>query len=129
MRLNLHPKEFLALYNSLQKLNLESVTPGSEDSALKEVLNRMRACLISSLQKRGDSSSDDDLMDLWEKDQKEKIADLEDRNAKLSDVARDMEKFLTLDDHGDTGPPDRPYPRKAPPPVFPKHAGKYRGKK
>ncbi len=91
MKLNLHPKEFLSLYSLLeQQIRDEFDTP--TDPSLKEVYNRMRSYLISTLGRRDDGLVEDSF-DVWEREQKKKIADLESQNEKLMTSIVDS-KFL-----------------------------------
>jgi len=95
MKLNLHPKEFLALYNMIQR---QPHLEGKEvdDVALHEVHNRMRACLISALLHRRDD--DDDIMfDAWEQSQRKKIEELTIQNNELKSAAKDPKAFLNKD--------------------------------
>lgn len=81
VKLNLHPKEFLSLYSLLeQQIRDEFDTP--TDPSLKEIYNRMRSYLISTLGRRDDGLVEDSF-DVWEREQKAKIADLESQNEKL----------------------------------------------
>jgi hypothetical protein len=113
------------LYNLLVRaLESElSVAVGSDEAALREIHNRLRAYIISSLTRSGAGPTDDELFDSWEKVQKEKITELEKKNEDLRQMAR-PENFLTLDDDDlEAGT----YPRKGGHPKPP--GGKPRGKK
>lgn len=92
MKLNLHPKEFLALYNFLNSNLLTQTKVSSDEITLTEVTNRMRSYLMSILTKCDKTQPDDLLMERWEKDQKEKISNLELANKTIK------KKFLTSDD-------------------------------
>lgn len=91
MKLNLHPKEFLALYNllSIQR------SAAAEDPTLQLVYNRMKACIISALSKRSGDDTGDDPFDVWEKNQKKKIDELSVLNERLKTVKGE---FLTADE-------------------------------
>ena len=93
MKLNLHPKEFLAIYSMLEGQR----HAGFEESSLQEVYNRMRACIISALSSKGFSGSDDATLDAWEKLQKKKIDELNNKNEKIKSTISDG-SFLTLDE-------------------------------
>jgi hypothetical protein len=90
MKLNLHPKEFLALYNLLSV----NRSAGSDEVHLQEIYNRMRACIVSALSTKGVPGSDDLIFDSWEKSQKKKINELQQKNEQIKSLATD---FLTLD--------------------------------
>jgi len=88
MKLNLHPKEFLAIYSLLeQQVRDEFDTP--VEASLKEVYNRMKSYLVSTLGRRDDSLVEDSF-DTWEREQKKKIAELESKKDSLEQE---------LDDH------------------------------
>jgi len=92
MKLNLHPKEFLALYNLLSVHK----PVGPDEVPLQEVYNRMRSCIISALSAKGIPGSDDSIFDSWEKVQKKKIDELQQKNEQIKSLATD---FLTLDNN------------------------------
>lgn len=78
MKLNLHPKEFLALYNLLE----EHRHAEFDDNSLREVYNRMRSYIVMALSIR-DEDSTQSSMDAWFKVQQKKIAELKEKNDAL----------------------------------------------
>lgn len=105
MKLNLHPKEFLAVYNLLN-----SVTPDNPDHVhLQEVRNRMRSYTISALTRKELDPPDDVLLNLWEKTQKDKISELEKLNRNLDPRNMFVEEQNEIE-----------YPKRPPMPVVPK---------
>ena len=74
MKLNLHPKEFLALYNLLSIQQAAA----ADDPTLQLIHNRMKAIIITSLTKCGDSDTDNAFYG-WEKNQKKKINELKEQ--------------------------------------------------
>ena len=87
MKLNLHPKEFLALYNllSIQR------SAAADDPALQLVYSRMKACIVSALTKCGEVDSDAAFSG-WEKNQKKKIDALKEQLKTVS-----SKDFMSLD--------------------------------
>ena len=106
MKLNLHPKEFLAIYNLLNSSNVE----GADSVHLQEVRNRMRSYAISALLKKETDPPEDVLLNIWENTQKEKINILEKMNKNLDP------RNMFLDDKDE----DNEYPRKPPSPFIPR---------
>lgn len=102
MKLNMNAKEFLAIYNVLY----EHTTTETIDPLLKEVFNRMRACIISSLSSRDTPP----LEELYFNNQKEKIMSLQQKN---DEIKKDMAKHvpIMMDDENDPVLPPE-YPRK-----------------
>jgi hypothetical protein len=97
MKLNLHPKEFLALYNFLHA-NLQSISTTDPDHAsLCEVKNRMRSYAISALLKKENDLPDDVLFRNWENNQKAKIENLEKMNKEIS-----SKNMFAFDDYEET---------------------------
>ena len=71
MKLNLHPKEFLCLYNLLE----DQRRAGFEEPPLQEVHNRMKSYIVTALSRCSEVDIDNVFMG-WEKNQKKKIDDL-----------------------------------------------------
>ena len=79
MKLNLHPKEFLAVYNLLNSCASDC----ADYVHIQEARNRMRSYLLSALSKKETDTPDDVLFALWEKTQNEKINNLKKQNKEL----------------------------------------------
>lgn len=77
MKLNLNAKEFLALYNNLY----EHVTVAANtDPQLKELFNRVKACIVTSLSAKDEPP----LEELYFMGQREKIDQLKQKNEEIS---------------------------------------------
>lgn len=153
MRLNLSPKEFMALYSELQAcLHRTGVDSTIDTLSLKSVSDRMHSCIISALLRKeeGDDRDathvdiTDKLFKQWEDDQKAKIESLKkavkpqstdaldskESDTTKSDLLPPLPDFLMLDEH-ELAEPGSQYPRKhrqgPPPPQLPKNR-KWRGK-
>lgn len=144
MKLNINPKELLALYNALYERfdgrhtaydeckAEDSGSPPSDDAHLRQVYNRLRAILVAGLTNPGKAV---DPVDSWLKHEQDKIDRLNDQNASLKAEARELGKDnpvepgnILTDDEGEV-PSDLAYPsrRKGPPPPNMPHSGKHRG--
>lgn len=88
MKLNLHPKEFLALYNLLE----EHKHVDFEDNSLREVYNRMRSYIVASLSLR-DEDQTESSMDAWFKVQQKKIAELKEKNEAIKSATKSGKLF------------------------------------
>ena len=99
MKLNLHPKEFLALYNLLHTVPLDN----PDQVNLSEVRNRMKSYAISALAKKELDPPDDVLLKVWENNQKEKINNLEKMN---DDIKKNM--FILDKDEKKSDDPPQP---------------------
>lgn len=88
MKLNLHPKEFLALYNLLE----EHKHVDFEDTSLREVYNRMRSYIVASLSFRDEEQAESS-MDAWFKVQQKKIAELKEKNEAIKSATRNGKLF------------------------------------
>ena len=110
MKLNLHPKEFLALYSLLHSVTSDN----PEHSSLNEVKNRMKSYAVSALLKKELDPPDDVMLKLWEKTQTEKISNLEKLNKDL-----DPRNIFVFDEKEEAEETQQ-YPRRPPVPVVPK---------
>lgn len=103
MRLNLNAKEFLALYNNLY----EHVNGASNvDPQLRELFNRVRACIIAGLSGKESPS----LEELYLTGQHEKIERLKNQNAAINKDLSKTVSILTEDADDPVISPE--YPRK-----------------
>lgn len=131
MKLNINAKELLALYNVLyERFDAERTTRSVEDSSddvqLRQVYNRLKACLVSALTNKGT-----DPLDAFLQREQQKIDDLTRENDGLKEAAKELTPkqppvILSADD--DEGP-DREYPRKGPPSPQMPRPGKHRGRR
>lgn len=92
MKLNLHAKEYLALFNLLQLVVDKPTT--TEVGMLNEVRNRMRSHIISALQQHPDGIECDDRLSQWELNQKKKLADLKSLDAELKTASKDPDYVI-----------------------------------
>ena len=143
MKLNINPKELLALYNALYDRfdgpNAHDVCEYKEDDPragdavqLKQVYNRLRAIIVAGLTNPGKVV---DPVESWLKHEQEKVDKLNDQNETLKVEARDLVKPVSpadilTDDEGEV-PDDLAYPsrRRGPPPPNMPHSGKHRGRR
>ena len=88
MKLNLYPKEFLALYSLLE----DRMQSDFEDPSLREIHGRMRAYVLNALGSR-DEESAEKLMGVWVKSQQQKIDQLNEENQAIKSSVQDV-KFL-----------------------------------
>lgn len=145
MKLNINPKELLALYNVLYERfdggqahdlsDYKADDPTGNDAVqLKQVYNRLRAILIAGLTNPNKSV---DPVDSWLKHEQAKIDDLKQQNEELKEVAKDPRHFIPvepeniLSDNEDEILGDLPYPkvRRGPPNPSMPHPGKHRGRR
>jgi len=139
MKLNINPKELLALYNVLYE-RYESCAGGTcykedderaaADTNLHELYKRVKACIIASL-----TNKMVDPLDSWMEGQQRRIGELHDQNDKVKKEAQDLAaggevegslKPIILSAE-DTDVLPESYPRKGPPPPVMPRGGKYRG--
>lgn len=84
MKLNLYPKEFLALYSLLE----DRMHSDFEDPSLREIHGRMRAYVLNALGSR-DEESAEKLMGVWVKSQQRKIDQLNEENQAIMSSAQE----------------------------------------
>lgn len=143
MKLNINPKELLALYNALYERfegpegrdvsEYKEDDPRAGDAVqLKQVYNRLRAIIVAGLTNPGKVV---DPVDSWLKHEQEKVDKLNDQNDTLRTEARDLSKPVSpadilTDDDGEV-PSDLAYPsrRRGPPPPNMPQGGKHRGRR
>lgn len=132
MKLNINPKELLALYNVLydrfdgsryDERKLEDDEESSDETQLRQVYNRIKACIMASLQNKAV-----DPFESWEQGQKAKIAKLNEELDSVKTQTKDMAtaqqppQVLTAEDVE----VQEDYPRKGPRPQMPR-PGKFHG--
>lgn len=135
MKLNINPKELLALYNLLHAKVEQGQEVGAEgdDVQLRQIHGRLRAIIIAGL-----TGKAVDPVDSWLKHEQEKVDRLNDQNESLKVEARELGKDAPvspdsiLTDDEDEVPGDLAYPSKRkgpPPPNMPQHQGKRHGRR
>lgn len=139
MKLNVNPKELLALYNMLyerfdgtnchDECKADDSGP-SDETHLRQVYNRLRAIIVAGLT---NPSKAVDPVDSWLKHEQAKIDDLKAQNegikAEAQSLVAPVQPADILTDDDDEVPGDLAYPsrRKGPPPPNMPHPGKRRG--
>lgn len=130
MKLNVNPKELLALYNLLHARVEQSreVSDVGDDVHLRQVYNRLRAIIVAGL-----TNKVVDPVDSWLKHEKEKVERLNDQVDAVKAKARDLGQRLPsatsdiLTDDDNEVPGDLAYPsrRKGPPPPHVPRPGRH----
>jgi hypothetical protein len=137
MKLNINAKELLALYNVLyerfevdspMKEFMEEDPRGQTHEQLRQLYNRVKACLVASLTNRMI-----DPLDSWLEGQRRKIDQLNDQNEGVKQEAKDLvekatdqpQRPVVLSAEDTEVLPDSYPRRRPPPPVIPQ--GKFRG--
>lgn len=92
MKFELQPKEVLALYSMLECANLDEKSNEMFIFSLREVRNRLQSCIINALT-RVKNTSNDELLDAWEKIQNKKI-----QNLNKSSHSNNDNNSLVIDD-------------------------------
>lgn len=115
IKLNLNPKELLALHNLLrQSVTAELDMSTSDINQLYQVYNRIRTYIVNSLSESKDNKSFNDLFVAWSSKEQTKIDKL---NNELDELKKQSSpkkpttsasNFITLDDDYDTSD----YPKK-----------------
>jgi len=133
MKLNINARELLALYNVLYERfeaggvrcdDDEELKPSSTDDQLRQLYNRIKACLVTSL-----STKMVDPLDNWLEGQRRKIGQLEEQNGAVAEQARQLaadKKVVVMSAGDDEADVHHAYPRRAPNPIIPK-GGRFRG--
>jgi hypothetical protein len=131
MKLNINPKELLALHNLLYERlegddDCKAGDEPSDETNLRELYKRIRSCIIGALANKGVV----DPLDGWLHGQQQKIDELKEANASthqevqsLKEQFKDQAPVVLSADDADM-PVD--YPRKAPKPQMPR-SGKFHG--
>lgn len=143
MKLNVNPKELLALHNVLYERFEDNRChdENKDDSGtidevqLRQIYNRLRAIIVASLISYGKVV---DPVDSWFKHEQLKIDDLQQQNESLKEAVHDPGFFvppkpesILTDDDGEVSS-DLSYPscrKGAPFPNAPYHKGKHRGRR
>lgn len=130
MKLNVNPKELLALYNLLHARveQRQEVSEEGDDVHLRQVYNRLRAIIVAGLTNKAV-----DPVDSWLKHEQEKVNRLNDQVDAVKAEARDLGQQLPpapgdiLTDDDDEVPGDLAYPsrRKGPPPPHAPRPGRH----
>ncbi len=142
MKLNINPKELIALHNLLydrfegtlkeaylHKYATDEEEQNADETQLRQVYNRVRACIIGALS----SKTVTDPLDSWLQGQERKIEVLNEQNDEarkdiqgLKDQVKKENVPPVVLSADDADIPDESYPRKAPKPTMPR-PGKFHG--
>jgi hypothetical protein len=124
MKLNLNSQEVLALHNLLHArygADADEDKERSGDVYLRQVYNRLRACIVSAL-----ASKATDPFEAWSQREQAKIDDLKQQNDELKEVVTDLASsapvILTIDPSDDDFA--EPYPRRTGNPSGKRRGGK-----